>query len=473
MTEPSPYKIYEDFKNRKIDKKGALDLLISLIDDDHEYEEKTRILGIKFLGLIHPKEKKIFDFIENILISDLNEEMREHAANVLILNFPEKASKPITWVLKHDKDDNFLFSIIKSLEKSGDNKLKSILKIKKYVNFKGNIIFPSESNDIINLNNKNIDKIEKIKNLESLIDLKKIFLNYNQIVEIKGLETLKDLKSLHLQGNQIDKINDLSKLKKLESLYLNNNAISKIEGISGLKNLKSLIIFDNNISEIENLEKFSNLEVLNLRNNQISEIKGLKQLSNLKRLDLSNNQISEIKNLENLTKLEFLDLSHNKIDELKGLEHLGKLKFLDVRNNKIKDVKGLEKLKKLQHLYIGFNEISDIKDKDILKNIKVLDIKNTEEFFIPNSLWDVFPDKLKNVEKLRIPSVKVRDIKFFHKKVDSQSIVGEISNANDYLEFFTDSSWMIVWNNNEYEIFRLSKLGDIKWLQRSKKTYFR
>ncbi len=465
--ELSPYKIYENFKNRKIDKKRASDLLISIIEDYHEYEEKTRILGIKFLGLIHPNEKKIFDFLENILISDLNEQMREQAANVLIFNFPEKAVKPIVWVLKHDKTNNFLFSIIKSLEKSANDKLKSVLKIKQYVNFKGNIIFPSESNIIINLNNKNIDKIEKIKNLESLTELKKIYLNYNQISEIKGLETLKELRYLHLQGNKVVKINDLSKLKKLESLYLNNNEISKIEGISGLSNLKSLLLFDNNISEIENLENLSNLEVLNLRNNQISEIKGLKKLSNLKRLDLSNNQISEIKGLENLNRLEFLDISHNEIDEINGLENLCKLKFLDIRNNKIIDVKGLEKLKKLQHLYIGFNQIPDIANTDILKHIKVLDIKNAEGVFIPNSLWDIYP------EKLKIPSINVRDIKFIHKKFDSQSIIEEISNANNHVDFFTDSSWIVIWNNNEYEIFKLSRLGDIKWIQRSKKTYFR
>ena len=57
MTEISPYKIYEDFSNRKIDKERALDLLISIIDDDYGYEEKTRILGFKYFGLIGPTGK--------------------------------------------------------------------------------------------------------------------------------------------------------------------------------------------------------------------------------------------------------------------------------------------------------------------------------------------------------------------------------------------------------------------------------
>jgi len=470
--ELSPYNIYKDFKNGRMNKKRALDLLMSLIDNDLEHEEKTRILGIKFLGLIHPKEKEIFDFIENILISDLNERMREQAADILIHYYPERAVKPITWVLNHEKASNFVFSIIKSIEKSANNHLKTILKIKKYVNFNGNIIFPSDSDTFINLNNKSIDKIEEIKNLEVLADLKKIYLNYNQISEIKGLEKHNKLRSLHLQGNKILRIDNLSHLKRLEYLYLNNNEIPKIEGINGLKNLKSFIIYDNYISEIENLENLSNLEVLNLRNNQISEIKGLESLSNLKRLDLSNNKLLEIKGLENLTKLEFLDLSHNEIEKIKGLENLRKLKFLDLRNNIIKNVKGLEELKKLQHLYIGFNPISDDINIDILSHIKILDIKNTEGLFIPEKMWDIYPNELKFREELTSYQNKIRDIKFIYEKFDSQSIIREISKERNPLEFFTNSSWMVIWKNNEYDLFRLSILGDIKWIQRSKKIHF-
>ncbi|MFX1568260.1 MAG: leucine-rich repeat domain-containing protein [Promethearchaeota archaeon] len=467
----SPYIIYKDFKNGRINKKRALDLLISLIENDLEHQEKTRILAIKFLGLLHPKEKRIFDFIENILISDLNEYMREQAANILIRYYPDRAAKPIAWVLKNEKESDFTCSLIKSIEKTASDYLKSVLKIKKYVNFHGSIIFTSDSEKLINLNSKNINKIDEIKNLDGLTDLKKIYLNYNQISEIKGLEKNTNLRSLHLQGNKIIKIGDLSHLKKLEYLYLNNNEISKIEGITDLKNLKSFIIYDNYISKIENLENLSNLEVLNLRNNHISEINGLESLSNLKRLDLSNNKLLEIKGVENLTKLEFLDLSHNEINKVKGLENLRKLKFLDLRNNKIQNIKGLEELKKLQHLYIGFNPIIDDINIDLLNHIKVLDIKNTEGLFIPEKIWNVYPDESKLREELFLNQNKIRDIKFIYEKFDSQSILREMSKKRNPLEFFTNSSWMVIWKNNEYELFRLSILGDIKWIQRSKKVH--
>ncbi|NVM36569.1 MAG: leucine-rich repeat domain-containing protein [Candidatus Lokiarchaeota archaeon] len=464
----SPNKIYKDFKNKKLDKKQALSLLISLIDDIHDYDDNTRIMSIKFLELLKTKDEKIFNFLENLLISDSNEQIRGQAARILIFNFPEKSLNPIIWALMHDKADSCLIQIIKSIENFSNKKLKLVLKKIKYVNFKGSIFFPSEYYPLINLNNKNIDNIGKIKNVENLTNIKKLYLNYNLITEINGLNKLNELRSLHLQGNMIKKIEGLIDLKNLESLYLNNNEISIIDGINGLPNLKLLMLFDNNISNIQELENLSNLEILNLRNNQISEIKGLRKLTNLRRLDLSNNQISEIKGLENLKKLEFLDLSHNNITEVKGLENLLKLKFLDLRNNKITKIGGLDKLTKLQHLYIGFNQISGIEEIERLKHVKVLDIKNTERSFIRKSLWDAFPQKINETNDLIKKSVEIRDIKFNPKLFGSQSIFKELSNVKEYNEYFTDSNWTIILKTNQYQTFKLSNSGKIKWLQRRK-----
>ena len=141
----SPNKIYTDFKNNKLDKNQALWLLISLIDDIQEYDDNTRLRGIKYLELFDIRDVKIFNFLENLLISDLNEHIRGQAARILIFRFPERAFKPIKWVLKHEKADSCLIKIIKSIEEFCDENLKSILKKIQYVNIKGKIIFPSKS----------------------------------------------------------------------------------------------------------------------------------------------------------------------------------------------------------------------------------------------------------------------------------------------------------------------------------------
>lgn len=469
MSVLTPIKIYEDFKNKIIDKNQASDLLISLIDEIYDNDDNTRILGVKLLGLIKSKSEKVFNFLENILISDLNDQLRGQVAKTIIFNFPERAIKPIFWVLKHDNDSFCIFQIIKSLEKTSDDKLKALLKIRQFVNFEGNIFFPSRFYPLINLNNRNIKNIKKVKNLENLTDLKKLYLNYNQISKINGLNTLTNLRSLHLQGNRIKKIEGLSNLKKLEFLYLNNNDITIIEGINNLSNLKSLMLFDNEITRIRELEKLSKLEVLNLRNNQISEIRGLKKLTNLRRLDLSNNQISEIKGLEKLTKLEFLDLSHNKIKAIKGLENLRKLKFLDLRNNGIEEIIELEYLKELTYLYLGFNKITEIENIERFKHIKALDIKNADGIFIPISLFDVDSYNKENLDESASKLEMFRDIKFIPNNFKSESVLKELNSENDYLKHFTDSSWMLMLKSNEYEIFRLNKNGYIKWIQRRKK----
>ena len=72
--ELTPEKIFKDFIDKKIDKNTAVDLLISLIDNT-DYED-TRIECIEKLNIISVKNDKIFHYMENLLISDLNAKVR-------------------------------------------------------------------------------------------------------------------------------------------------------------------------------------------------------------------------------------------------------------------------------------------------------------------------------------------------------------------------------------------------------------
>ncbi|MFX1377043.1 MAG: leucine-rich repeat domain-containing protein [Promethearchaeota archaeon] len=468
MSTLSPQEIYGDFKKKKLNKSKASELLISIIENPLKLDTRVRISSVEFLGLIGSKDKNIYFFLENLLISDLNELVRGNAASIIIKNFPEQALDPIKWSLRHEKSESCLIIIIKALEKSNDIKIKSLLKTIEYIDFKGKIFFPFGTYQIINLSSNDIDKISKVKGLENLMNLSKLNLNFNRITEIEGLDNLVNLKSLHLQWNKIREIKALDNLNKLESLYLNNNEIFKIQGIKNLSNLKSLMIYDNQITEIQNLENLYNLEILNLRNNIIKEIKGLKHLTNLKRLDLSNNKITEIKGLDNLTNLEFLDLSHNQITEIKGLDKLKNLKFLDLRNNKISAIKQLNILKQLQHLYLGFNRI-DI--KEITGNKKILDNLSTKENNISYSPFDFFYNFKSRKSSINKRSLEISDIKFIPESFKSQSLLKELKLISNPIEFFTNSSWIVLWKNNEFEIFQFSKSGKITWIQRRRRQF--
>jgi Leucine-rich repeat (LRR) protein len=464
----SPKEIYENFKNKKLDKSKASELLISVIDNPFELDNRTRVSSVKFLGLIGSKEESLYFFLENLLISDLNELVRGHAASIIIRNFSDQALEPIKWALKHEKSESCIILIIKELEKTNNLKLKSLLKTIEYLDFKGKIFFPFGTYQIINLSSNNIDNISEVKGLGNLINLSKLNLNFNRITEIEGLHSLINLKSLHLQWNNIKEIKGLENLKKLEYLYLNNNEILKIQGLNNLFNLKSLMIYDNQIAEIEKVDHLSHLEILNLRNNRINEIKGLNCLNNLKRLDLSNNRITEIKDLDKLTNLEFLDLSHNQISEIQGLDNLKNLKFLDLRNNKISSIRQLNILKQLKHLYLGFNRISI---GAYTENKSILDTLRIEGKNISNSPFDFFYNYRSHKNSLNKKLLEINDIKFMPELFKSQSLFKELKIIGNPINYFASSSWIITWKNNDFEIFRFSKVGKITWIQRRRKPY--
>jgi len=130
------------------------------------------------------------------------------------------------------------------------------------------------------------------------------------IIDIEGLDSLKNLKRLDLSYNQISEIKGLENLESLEFLGLHTNRISEIKSLEGLKNLRTLFLQDNQITEIKGLDNLLNLRNLALQNNQISEIKGLESLHKLKTLGLASNLIP--------TKI---------IEELGGLDSIGRVKI--------------------------------------------------------------------------------------------------------------------------------------------------
>ena len=54
----------------------------------------------------------------------------------------------------------------------------------------------------------------------------------------------------------------------------------------------------------------------------------------------------------------------------------------------------------------------------------------------------------------------------------SPSLLKELKLISNPLDFFSSSSWTVIWKNNEFEIFQLSKSGKITWIQRRRNQYF-
>ena len=116
----SPKIIYEDLSKGKIDKLSASEVLISLIENVDDID--VRLESINTLQQINFKNDKIFSILENLLLSDSNENIRNLAANVLTGLFEQKALPPLKWALEHEKSLNCLTNVISNIGNINDGK---------------------------------------------------------------------------------------------------------------------------------------------------------------------------------------------------------------------------------------------------------------------------------------------------------------------------------------------------------------
>lgn len=341
-----PEQIFEGYMNGEIDHSSAMGYFISIIEISSD--DQLRIDALGFLSKIYPRNNVLFEFLENLLISDDNNIIKAHAAKFMVNTFPHKAHEPIKWALENfewdildDNKDIGLCSILNDLRTKNDPKLNSLLDLKEHVVYNNKVFLVHDER--LKLNNLNIKDINVIEGLEKLTNLKELDLSHNNINKIEGLECLTSLKKLDLSHNRISKIEGLASLSSLQQLYLQDNLITNIDGLDALVDLK----------------------YLNLDSNQIRTIENLNHALELNTLYLSSNKIKEIENLWALKNLFFLALNKNQINEIKGLENLINLRILRLSENEITDIKGLDNLKKLTTLNLSFNKISEAKDPDL------------------------------------------------------------------------------------------------------------
>ncbi|TFF97444.1 MAG: leucine-rich repeat domain-containing protein [Promethearchaeota archaeon] len=292
--EITPQKICEDFRSNRLDKHSAIKQLISLIQnsDDEEIREES-IYSFQKIGAIN-EDLSLFEILENLLISDLNEKVRIAAAKLIKNNFFYKAIKPMKWAIQHESDCECCIIIIETLVKINNVESKSILndEIKKIKKEK----YLDKSKRIDNKKFKrSIKKLLKERKYESFShdELAQIIINY------KIMSTL---------------------TKKFYSVYfeLENALVVKLDladveyEVRGWK-----ADFKNNITDL-------------------SEITGLKNLKNLSYIDLSNNLIRNIKELSDVENLTHLLISNNKITDIKNIDYIIQMQnliYLDIRGN--------------------------------------------------------------------------------------------------------------------------------------------
>jgi len=415
--ELAPSKILEKFRDKSIDKRSALEQLLTLIENSKSF--KIRLKCIKIFSEIWKINEKtvslsdsIFSVFENLLISDSNETIRDAAATFLSSNFNDKAYKPMKWTLHNDDSQlvletvlNFLVEFLYELKKQDFKLIKPFLlqelqdivdkdykiKIKKciegssqkdsiysYITILLNYFTLTYFKKVIwrlnyEIKNCRVTQLDFIfKNLTSfpepiknLTSLKKLIFRYNQLTHLpRWIGILNDLEHLNLNVNNIQNLPEsFGLLNSLKELYLWKNELSNLpESFSDLSELIILNLRLNNITSLpESFGKLKKLKELNLHDNKLLTVP--ESISNLKSLEILNLSWNEIKTLPNsigyLSSLKNFDLERNELREVPdSISNLTSLTSLNLKDNKLKTIPDTFKfLINLRYLNLSQNEL--------------------------------------------------------------------------------------------------------------------
>ena len=308
----TPLKIYQDLKNNSLDKKNAIELLITLIENSEK--DDVRLESVQLLEKIDIKDDKVFKILENLLISDSNKKVRTLAAKYIKKSFIEYAIAPTKWAIQYETDYNCILTIIEMLIKIDTEESKSIL----------------------------FNEIKKIKKTKYIDKGKQYKNNFRK--SLKGLFKTKKIKTFSCKELAEILINYKTIEALIEKFY---TVYFKLE--NGL--VKALDLSDLGWNVNVWKQKYAD------RIESISDIIGLMNLKYLKTLDLSNNRIKNVKDLINLENLTHLYLSNNKlnIENLEYFEKMLNLKFLDIHRNPIADKLNIQEIRKKLNVKIKKN----------------------------------------------------------------------------------------------------------------------
>jgi len=121
----NPQIVLEYYNNRYIDKSTATKLLTSIIENYDE--ENFRLEAINILNTLKIATKTLFEFFENLLLSDSSEVIRNAAAKYVTTNFLEISLPVFLWVIQHETSYHCLVTVVNSLVKIQTSEAKSIL----------------------------------------------------------------------------------------------------------------------------------------------------------------------------------------------------------------------------------------------------------------------------------------------------------------------------------------------------------
>ncbi|KAF8584685.1 hypothetical protein K439DRAFT_1633331 [Ramaria rubella] len=246
-----------------------------------------------------------------------------------------------------------------------------------------------EDLDHIDLSNKGIDSVVRLKEFLPLLDALKIEANAlswltgipktlrtlsvgsNLLTAMTSFNHLLNLENLDISNNQIDSLQQLSCLRHLRELKADGNAITSLDGLGQLDGLIKLSLKGNCISQVDfSVLRLPRLELLNLSRNGLRSVAGLSSLSSLSALNLDHNHLVSLEADEPMPRLRTLRASNNRLIRLDA-SRFPNLRTLYADNNRLRALHGAQKLRKLENLSVrnqggagltlATNDIRDVK----------------------------------------------------------------------------------------------------------------
>ena len=154
----TPREIYSEFQNKIINKKSASEVLINLVENSQD--DNLREESINYIKKIGLKNQSIFEFLENLFISDLNEHIRNAAFNAIKKNFKEKAIKPALYAISKEESFSILIPVIEFLIENCNTLSCKDLLIKKIKNLDNKSL--KHDLNLMKLENLNLLRLKNI-----------------------------------------------------------------------------------------------------------------------------------------------------------------------------------------------------------------------------------------------------------------------------------------------------------------------
>ncbi|MHA2280927.1 MAG: leucine-rich repeat domain-containing protein [Promethearchaeota archaeon] len=456
----TPNAIFQDLKNKDLDKQSAIELLLTLVDNAENAE--TRIESLKTLNKIQIDDEKTFRFLEHLLISDLNEDVRNLTCQVLQNHYNEKALDPMIWALEHERSLKCLITIISLIAKIENDKSKPVLV---------SILREFQKKQFSSLLKDLVEK-EHIRSM-STNDLAEILINYYIISSLK-----KTFGYFKFKTNQVGLINELD----LSNIERYSSGLSKLENflesIFSMRDLRKCDLRFNHLTNIPECFK-SSLEYLDLSYNKLVKLPDLHNFAFIKTLNLKSNRLREIPNsVGSLSSLEVFSLRNNVLNHLpESIKSLSSLKSLDLHGNKFNNITvslsesitelelgwnsfktipdSIKPLLSLKKLGLGGNKLSELPEwLGNFSSLKELDLYDNNLFEVPESFGSLkslerlnlrnnelttLPSSLLNLRSLKMLNLSWNNFTILPKWIGSLSALEELNLWGNQLETLPDS----------------------------------